>query len=360
MRSLVRALPRAATDVLFAQNGDDLDRAARAATSTAGTARTSRRRTTSTGAATSGCRRRTRRASAGRRCAGSRRRGLLVTSADYVARGRRRRRDERRRERVRGRCAAVRGRHRARPAYPPGPSPARRLRLPLNRGRERVAARPPPRRDRRVARRHPLGRRDLGRRVAPRLGVRGDQGDPRRRRRTRTSGSGKHILEARYSEPWRSTRRRRHRARSWSRRSCPTSPTTRPAGRRRGRADLPEGRRASEPPKFDVAVEPPPMWTGTIELTPRGTCRRSTRAGSRTGCIPSEGEFLGTVYVYGSMLPARLVALVTRGNEAMFERMAALVEPGRRQRPCCSPTCRRRARCRAGCRAPPTSSSSAR
>jgi class 3 adenylate cyclase len=45
----------------------------------------------------------------------------------------------------------------------------------------------------------------------------------------------------------------------------------------------------------------------------------------------AEGEFLGTLQLYGSALPARLLALVARGDEGMFGRMAKLVEPGRRQ-----------------------------
>jgi class 3 adenylate cyclase len=40
---------------------------------------------------------------------------------------------------------------------------------------------------------------------------------------------------------------------------------------------------------------------------------------------------MGAVYLYGSNLPATLLPLLTRGNRAMFERMARLVEPGRRE-----------------------------
>jgi class 3 adenylate cyclase len=45
----------------------------------------------------------------------------------------------------------------------------------------------------------------------------------------------------------------------------------------------------------------------------------------------ADGEFLGTMQMYGSALPARLLALVARGDEGMFTRMAKLVKPGRRQ-----------------------------
>jgi class 3 adenylate cyclase len=40
---------------------------------------------------------------------------------------------------------------------------------------------------------------------------------------------------------------------------------------------------------------------------------------------------VGTVYLYGSSLPATLLTLVTAGSRAMFERMARLTSPGRRQ-----------------------------
>lgn len=43
----------------------------------------------------------------------------------------------------------------------------------------------------------------------------------------------------------------------------------------------------------------------------------------------NDGERLGQVELYGSALPARILALVARGDEGMFERMGDLVEPGR-------------------------------
>ncbi|MDP9068780.1 MAG: adenylate/guanylate cyclase domain-containing protein [Actinomycetota bacterium] len=44
-----------------------------------------------------------------------------------------------------------------------------------------------------------------------------------------------------------------------------------------------------------------------------------------------DGSFLGTVIFYDPGLPARVLALVSRGDEGMFQRMARLVEPGRKQ-----------------------------
>jgi class 3 adenylate cyclase len=43
------------------------------------------------------------------------------------------------------------------------------------------------------------------------------------------------------------------------------------------------------------------------------------------------GELLGIVMLYSSALPARVLALVARGDEGLFTRMARLVAPGRRQ-----------------------------
>ena len=44
-----------------------------------------------------------------------------------------------------------------------------------------------------------------------------------------------------------------------------------------------------------------------------------------------DGTGLATVYLYGSPLPATLLALVSSGSRAMFERMARLADPGRRE-----------------------------
>jgi class 3 adenylate cyclase len=43
------------------------------------------------------------------------------------------------------------------------------------------------------------------------------------------------------------------------------------------------------------------------------------------------GDFIGTAYVYDPGLPARVLAMVARGDEEMFSRMATLIEPGRRK-----------------------------
>ena len=69
-----------------------------------------------------------------------------------------------------------------------------------------------------------------------------------------------------------------------------------------------------------------PAWTALLEWPPIGRIRYF-------GLCPRgrDGEDYGTMYLYGSSLPASLLALVARGNQQMFERMAALVQPGRRE-----------------------------
>src|SRR3954453_10241683 len=69
-----------------------------------------------------------------------------------------------------------------------------------------------------------------------------------------------------------------------------------------------------------------PAWTALLEWPPIGRIRYF---GLRPRGL--DGEEYGTMYIYGSSLTASLLALVARGNQRMFERMAALVEPGRRE-----------------------------
>ena len=76
------------------------------------------------------------------------------------------------------------------------------------------------------------------------------------------------------------------------------------------------------------AVKPPPVYTLSVRLVQPG--EPSMLVQGTAVRLYHEGEFTGTLILYGSALPARLLAFVTRGNKAMFERMAELVEPGRR------------------------------
>ncbi len=69
-----------------------------------------------------------------------------------------------------------------------------------------------------------------------------------------------------------------------------------------------------------------PAWTSIIHWAPVGRIRYfGLRPRAR------DGEELGTVYLYGSSLPASLLALVARGDPTLFARMAKIAEPGRRE-----------------------------
>jgi class 3 adenylate cyclase len=73
-----------------------------------------------------------------------------------------------------------------------------------------------------------------------------------------------------------------------------------------------------------------PMWTALIDSRGAEVDLGHIRyfgARART----AEGDVLCTAYIYGSSLPASLLALVARGDPRMFERMARLVDPGRRE-----------------------------
>ena len=139
-------------------------------------------------------------------------------------------------------------------------------------------------------------------------------------------GIGRHVLEARYSEPWYRTVNDASR-RQLVELELPYVAWDTPGGAERVRELFAKVTGRPAPPI--EAVEPPPVWTAQITLTLPGQPAFPVQY-IAFRIYSTGGEFLGTAYFYGSTLPARLVALVTRGNEQMFERMAALVEPGRR------------------------------
>jgi len=139
-------------------------------------------------------------------------------------------------------------------------------------------------------------------------------------------GIGHHVLEARYSEPWFNTVDDDSR-RQLVELELPFVAWDTPGGAERVRELYTQA--TGQPAPLIEAAEPPPVWTARITLTLEGQPPFPVQY-IAFRIYSTDGEFLGTCYFYGSTLPARLVALVTRGNEQMFERMAALVEPGRR------------------------------
>lgn len=76
--------------------------------------------------------------------------------------------------------------------------------------------------------------------------------------------------------------------------------------------------------------EAPPIWVHNIEYVQEGFGPSVVRCLAMR-LYASEGEHLGTLHLYGSALPARILAMVARGDERMFERMSRLVQPGRRK-----------------------------
>lgn len=139
-------------------------------------------------------------------------------------------------------------------------------------------------------------------------------------------GIGRHALGARYAEPWFSSVDDASRTQLVEL-ELPYVAHDTPGGAERVRELFTEATGQPAPPI--EAVQPPPVWSAQIRLTLPGQPPFPVQY-IAFRIHDADGTFLGTGYFYGSTLPARLVALVTRGNEEMFERMAALVEPGRR------------------------------
>jgi class 3 adenylate cyclase len=78
------------------------------------------------------------------------------------------------------------------------------------------------------------------------------------------------------------------------------------------------------------AVEPAPFWVSEFEfvqgdLPPANIVEFHIRLHDKTG------RYIGTCVLFDPGLPASVLSLVARGDEAMFGRMARLTDPGRRK-----------------------------
>ncbi len=105
----------------------------------------------------------------------------------------------------------------------------------------------------------------------------------------------------------------------------------------RMRADTPGGEaaiRAMLPAAVASAVEPAAaddqsdLWATYVDFL------QGDLPPTRVNCVAARardenGKVVGIVLMYGSSLPASVLALVARGNQGMFERMMRLIEPGR-------------------------------
>ena len=88
---------------------------------------------------------------------------------------------------------------------------------------------------------------------------------------------------------------------------------------------------------LDPDGDGPPLWVAPVELH-LAHRSRPVRMLGLTIRAP-DGTVAGTALVYAPLLPARVLALVSERDEAMFARMADLTEPAAGdRRPCSSPT----------------------
>jgi class 3 adenylate cyclase len=74
---------------------------------------------------------------------------------------------------------------------------------------------------------------------------------------------------------------------------------------------------------------PPPRWAFTLDFRGVPTLGRIHALAERI--VTDDGRLLGNLFVYGTSLPASLLAFVARGDQGMYTRAAELaVAPGRR------------------------------
>jgi class 3 adenylate cyclase len=78
-------------------------------------------------------------------------------------------------------------------------------------------------------------------------------------------------------------------------------------------------------------LRPPPVWTNHLEFVQRDLPPVKVTEIQVKLYDKATDEFVGRAFLYGPALAASVLSLVARGDEAMFQRMARLVDPGRRQ-----------------------------
>jgi class 3 adenylate cyclase len=134
---------------------------------------------------------------------------------------------------------------------------------------------------------------------------------------------GHHVVESRAS-PVHEAHTTRASQLDWLAQNLPHMIDGTPGGKStlRGFMDTPEAQRLVD----EARAWRFPAWTGVIQWGPYGAIRYFAQRPRGV-----DGEEYGTIYLYGSALPATLLTLVARGDTRMFERMARLVEPGRRE-----------------------------
>jgi class 3 adenylate cyclase len=82
---------------------------------------------------------------------------------------------------------------------------------------------------------------------------------------------------------------------------------------------------------FDIQpVEQPPVWAFELEFIRKGLPPVTINY-VEVKAHDEDGNFVGTVTLYGAGLPATVTDLLYRGDKGMYERMVRLITPGRRQ-----------------------------
>ncbi len=137
-------------------------------------------------------------------------------------------------------------------------------------------------------------------------------------------GYGQHVLEARTNELWSHAATAESQA-EWGRVNVPYVLHETPG-------DVLAGLELGRQPDLPTDLEPrpaPATWSYEIEY------QRPGFRPMRITCLAvrindGDGNRIGTANVYAPALPATIIDLLARGDESMYQRMARLVEPGRR------------------------------
>ena len=139
-------------------------------------------------------------------------------------------------------------------------------------------------------------------------------------------GVGRHLLDALLRDAWRDSITEESELPQFQR-LLPMMVADTPGGRDALKAMVPDFAKA-----WLDGIDPtpvPPIWTSVIEFLQEGL--PPARARVLDVRLGSESERVGGLRLYGSDLPAHVLALVGRGDESMFERMARIFEPRQRQ-----------------------------
>ena len=138
-------------------------------------------------------------------------------------------------------------------------------------------------------------------------------------------GFGRHMVEGFQIGGWMNTVTPGTTVR-WMTELLPRMTADTPGGEAAIRAMLPAGVASAIEPA--AADDPSDLWATHVDFL------QGELPPTRVNCVTARarddtGKVVGIVLMYGSSLPASVLALVARGNQGMFERMMRLIEPGR-------------------------------